>query len=123
MTKKERRKEARYKIQVDVVTKDAVSMVAQAVDVSSSGMRIQAAETIPPDTQVVIFMPLKKEVSFRGTVVWAIESPTEGAPLYLMGIEVSVIGFPGAKAYEASDRKKLFKDILPWIDQQQQPAR
>ena len=109
---------------MDVVTKDAVSMVAQAVDVSSSGMRIEAAETIPPDTQVVIFMPLKKEVAFRGTVAWAIESPTQGAPLYLMGIEVSVLGFPGAKAFEASIRKELFfKDILPWIDQKQQPAR
>jgi len=115
----ERRREPRYKIRVDVVTRDAVSMEAQAVDISSSGMRIQAAETIAPETQVVVFMPLEKEVSFRGTVVWATRSQTPGTPLYLMGIDVCVIGFPGAKAFEASDRRGLFKEILPWINQKQ----
>jgi len=113
----ERRREPRYNIRVDVVTRDAVSLEAQAVDISSSGIRIQAAETIPTETQVVVFMPLEKEVCFRGTVVWVTKSQPPAMPPYLIGIEVSVIGFPGAKAFDAADRKELFKEILPWIDQ------
>lgn len=111
----ERRTEPRYKIRVDVVTRDAISMEAIATDISSSGLRIQAAQSISPETQVVIFMPLKEEVIFRGKVLWVHDYQTQGRSIYQMGIQVNVIALPDAKAFELSEREELLEEILAWI--------
>ncbi len=116
MTTIERRIEPRFKIQVDVVTREAVSMEAEVIEISGSGMRIQAAKSIAPETQVAVFMSLVKEVLFKGKIAWVLESLVEGMFIYQMGISVSAITIPGFKAVERSEKSKLLLEILRWIE-------
>ena len=84
MTARERRKEARHKIwmNVAVVTSDAMSFEAVATAISPSGLHLRIAKAILPGTEVTIFMQLEEEISFRGTSVWILNAVNDGKTFY-----------------------------------------
>jgi len=118
LTARERRKEARHKIwmNVAVVTSDAMSFEAVATAISPSGLHLRIAKAILPGTEVTIFMQLEEEITFRGTSVWILDAVNDGKTVYEVGIKNSFIALPGVTAYEQTEKAKILQEILKQIE-------
>lgn len=118
MTTRERRKEARYKIWMDVavVTNDAMSFEAIATEISPSGLQMLIAKAILPGTDVTIYMQLEEEITFRGTSVWILDAVNDGKTIYEVGIKNGFIALPGVTAYEHTEKVKILQEIFKQIN-------
>ena len=117
ITSRERRKEARHKIwmNVAVVTSDAMSFEAVVTTISPSGLHLRIAKAILPGTEMTIFMQLEEEITFRGTSVWILDAVDDGKMIYEVGIKNSFIALPGVTAYEQTEKAKILQEILKQI--------
>jgi hypothetical protein len=84
---KERRQEARYKIDASAEVKyGATTINVTAVEISKSGIRIQSADFIEPGTKVQTVLFLKEPQRIYGEVKWVLAEPGAAGIVYKIGI-------------------------------------
>lgn len=84
---KERRKEARYKIDASAEVKyGATTINVKAIEISKSGIRIQSGDFIDPGTKVQTVLFLKEPQRVYGEVKWVLAEPGAAGIVYNIGI-------------------------------------
>lgn len=84
---KERREEARYKIDASAELKyGSTTLNVKAVEISKSGLRIQANEFIEPGTKVQAVLLMKEPKRISGEVKWVFAEPGPAGVSYKIGI-------------------------------------
>lgn len=117
MKKHDRRQELRHEIQweVAVVTDQAYSLSATAVEISAAGIRVKTVKALLPGTQVAIFLKLEDEIQIRGTVLWTLCGVEKGLSIYQVGINTDAIVQGEIKATQYADKQTLVQEILYYI--------
>jgi hypothetical protein len=84
---KERRKEARYKIDASAEVRYGTTTIhVKAIEISKSGIRIQSADFIDPGTKVQTVLFLKEPQRVYGEVKWVLAEPGAAGMVYKIGI-------------------------------------
>ena len=120
MTTNERRSEARYGINIEtaIVTRTASSYPATSMEISASGIRIQTPTPISPGDQIALFLKLENEMEIRGSVLWTLDTLSQGLSLYHVGIHTESIYFDDQKAFAYDERSQLLEQLLPQLNAQ-----
>ena len=113
---KERRKEPRHKICIDVkIIAPKSSFWALATNISGGGLELQVPTTLNPQTKLMTSMVLQEEFVFHGTVIWTLGDYVDNRWVYRVGIRTDSIHFNNRSASTAVEKAELVKKILPQI--------